>query len=62
MSQKKSTNEWREIYDKKNATYPEWLKEAIQEQEGSLNSWLDDERDAGNSTSEGVYLGDGVYM
>lgn len=34
----------------------------IRDAKGDLESWLDSEREDGNSTSEGVYLGDGVYM
>ncbi len=57
----KSTKEWREIYDKKGSDYPEWLKNNIAEEEGSLDSWLDEEQREGNSSLEGVYLGDGIY-
>lgn len=57
----KDTNDWREIYDKKGSAYPEWLKRNIEEDKGSLDSWLDEERLEGNSSTEGVYLGDGIY-
>ncbi|ALO35194.1 hypothetical protein CMT41_11025 [Colwellia sp. MT41] len=58
----KTTKEWCEIYDKKKCDYPEWLKEAVANEQGSLDSWLDNERSEGNTTEEDVYLGDGIYM
>jgi len=57
----KSISEWREIYDKKGSDYPEWLTNLIAEQKGSLDTWADEERMEGNSSVEGVYLGDGIY-
>lgn len=62
MSKSKTTSEWREIYDKKGSNYPEWLKGLIEKEKGSLDTWLDEERRQGNSSEEGVYLGDGIYM
>jgi len=40
---------------------PEWVVKTEEEKKGSLDSWLEEEERVGNATSEGVYLGDGVY-
>ncbi|ALO35269.1 hypothetical protein CMT41_11460 [Colwellia sp. MT41] len=58
----KTTKEWCEIYDKNKCDYPDWLKEAVKNKSGSLDSCLEEDRREGNSNGEAVLLGDGIYM